>query len=125
MKYKVMYLPNGLPITDGCEVITADGDNYAYDKYEDYKSSVGIKAASIYIVKSVFNQDVIVGKPSPDALKWLKPGMEIKSADCELWWFDEVKNNFDEKIKYISVFLQPPSQHCVVRVHCEICGHLH
>ena len=90
MLYTLKYLPVDKPLEDGCTVINLKGEHFTYDA----ASAVGwnldsIRVAEPFLVSNEFNQQVIVGKPMPSALKWLKPGMVLKSVDCCLMSLDQ------------------------------------
>lgn len=58
-------------------------EHFVYDETNnigwDLKS---IRPAELYLVEMEFNEMNIIGRPSAAALKWLKPGMELKVSDC-------------------------------------------
>lgn len=128
MKYIIKYLPNGVPITDGSTVIDSSGSAFIYDE-QIHEGIIGnLRSAELFIVKTEYNEDKIVGKPSPAALQWLKPGMELKMGGCEIWWYDPKNRAYPEGSKIAKenegrVFIGGMYQ--VVRVTCDMCGHQH
>jgi len=83
MKYKAIYLPVDKPLTDGCKIINSSGEVFTYT--EDNKigwAIPSIKVAEMFLVKEEYNQRIVVGYITPDATKWVTPGMEFKTFEC-------------------------------------------
>ncbi len=94
-----------------------------------------VKAAELLLVKTVFNENVIVGKPSRDALRWLKAGMEVKACDCEVskYYTKSVgyKGDYysytedEEQEKGHKRWMKANDFEKVIRVKCPTCSELH
>jgi len=89
MLLKLLNIPVNKEITNGCTMLREDGSAFAYDtgiSYPDNSLNKSKVCEPLLVIYS-YNTMVIIGRPSPKALKWLKPGDSIKLADCELWQF--------------------------------------
>ena len=125
--YKALFLPIDKLHTDGCDVVDSSGQHHIWDetRHTD-KDKEHLKVAEIFLVDYRFNQIVIVGKPSPEAV-WLKNRVDVKAADCALWTYDKTNRRFlfeysatahvgsSKPIELVEYF----------RIKCPTCGVLH
>lgn len=85
MKYTAKYLPIDSPWTEGCTLINQIGENLQWDGVELGWNKECWRVAELFLVSFEFNTMKIVGRPSPETAKWLKPGMKVKACDCALY----------------------------------------
>ena len=124
MLYKALFLPVDKPLEDGCDCVFQSGEHYIYDESKSQFIKAAIKRAELFLVSYEFNQLIVVGKPSPEAL-WLKNGMNVKEVDCELYMHD--------KYGWVNIIRVEPNDLKFVlenkttywRIKCPTCGVLH
>lgn len=81
-RYTLLYLPVDKPLVDGCKAINVFGDIVEYSELTWYPGE--LKAAAPFLTDRIFNEQIVVGRPSIKTLKWLKHGMSVRSVDCIL-----------------------------------------
>lgn len=106
--YTLLYLPVNKPLVDGCKIVTPSGEVHEYSD----SNSVGwnkatIRVAEPFLVEYKFNEQFVVGRPSPNVLRWLKNGDKVKRADCVL------EN------------MEPDAAECIFKMKCPTCQRLH
>lgn len=122
LMYKLLFLPVYKQPTEGCYIINKEGQVFIYSKDEAWNMDI-MAVSEPFLVSSVYNEQKIIGKPSP-AVKWLKNGDECKIVDCEEWLYNEDTKQW--------VMPKPPDMHSVpkplsiyIRVKCPSCQILH
>jgi hypothetical protein len=122
MKYTAIYLPVDKPRTDGCTMINAAGYTAIYSEADKQDYLTFWKVAELFLVAYEYNERVIIGQPSPKA-RWIKPGTEVRAADCELWYYNKKTRLFVARRKEMGIETE---EFCYYwRVKCENCGDLH
>ena len=124
MKYTLLYLPVDKPITEGCVLIRPDGKTFEYYKADGLEDSYisKCKVAELFFVKEEYNQQKIVGKPSPGVLKWAKVGESFRSLDCNPGF---ITNNAWKDVAVDTYNMIKYKEDVFIQVKCPTCGHLH
>lgn len=96
--YTVKYLPVDKPLTDGCIVIDRSGKNFVFNSYTHHHMEDDVRVAELFLVAYDYNQPVVVGRPAPASLKWVKPGIEVTHGNCEFY-----PTNADDQIPTVAI----------------------
>lgn len=123
MLYKLVYLPVDREPQDLDTIMLSNGEMFPFKSSEALgwlRSS--IKVVEPFLVSYLWNEMKVIGRPSPEVLKWLKAGMEVKKVDCEeLWliWPDGIPRQMMDDAASES------SKNIFIRVKCPTCGVMH
>lgn len=129
MKCKLLYLPVDKPLEDGCMIATIKGETFEYKESEGRGwSKDSIRVVEPFLVCFEFNEMKVMGRPSPEALKFLKKTEvpEVKSVDCMEYLHDgDGWMPIGDYTGDIGRYRWKCPDYFMWRVKCPTCGVLH
>lgn len=126
MYYQLLYLPVDKAPTDGCNIIDQSGDLHTYNANDiSLWSQCNCRVAEPFLVKTEYNETVIVGRPSPRALRWMKNKDQVKIVDCQTWIYDDIAGQFVEPLLPDTSIPANNGLSIYIRIRCPHCGDMH
>ena len=122
--YKSLFLPVDKPLEDGCDCVNSLGEHFTYHEVQHFSMRDHFKRAELFLVDYRFNQMIVVGRPSHEAI-WLRNGTMVKEVDCEQWYWNANEMKWEEYIQTGKLYFNIDHLIPYWRILCPTCQKLH